>query len=81
MIAVNFSANGRPWRVTPIHAERAKKEHVPPVRGPGLLFTSIDAELRFLAMDEDIVPTADDLKCWSEADLAALLKLAKPLEP
>jgi hypothetical protein len=68
------------WRVTPIYAERANKEHVPPMPGPGRLFTSTDAELRFLAMGEDLLPFADDLKEWSRVDLASLLRLAKPLE-
>ena len=80
MTGVTFSAQGPQWRVTPIPAERARREHVPPLPGPGLLFSSGDAELRFLAMDEDLIPKASDLLEWSRADLTSLLRLATPLE-
>ncbi len=75
---MNFSAHGTRWRVTAVDGETAREPHIPPLPGPGLLFTSVNAELRFLAMDEEILPTVDDLEGWSVADLSGLLKLAKP---
>lgn len=79
MMGVNFSVEGTSWRVTPIDAATAKKPSIPALPGAGLLFTSVTAELRFLAMDEDLIPRADDLAQWSAADLGALLKLATPI--
>jgi hypothetical protein len=78
---VNFSVDGTQWRVTPIDEATAKKPRIPALPAAGLLFTSVTAELRFLAMDQDLIPSADDLAQWSVADLVALLKLAKRLEP
>jgi hypothetical protein len=80
MRGVNFSVEGQWWRVTPIDAATAKKPRIPALPGAGLLFTSVAAELRFLAMDQDLIPSADDLAQWSVTDLAALLKLAEPLD-
>src|SRR5690242_2928245 len=44
MSAVNFSADGTRWRVTPITQAKAREAHVPPLPGSGLLFTSADAD-------------------------------------
>jgi hypothetical protein len=78
-VAVNFSACGTRWRVLPIDSEAATKQHVPRLPGPGLLFTSADAEMRFLALAPDAVPSDDFLAKKSIAELAAMVDLARPL--
>ena len=80
-VALNFSASGTRWRVEPIDAEAATKQRSPVLPGPGLLFTSDDAEPRFLPLAPDAVPTIDYLRQKSGADLGAMVKLAKALEP
>ena len=79
MTAVNFSANGTRWRVTPITTDIASKAHVPSLPGPGLLFTSTEAVMRFLALEPDSVPTIDSLQHTPVGDLAALVDVAQPL--
>lgn len=78
-MALNFSANGTRWRVEPIDSEAATKEDGPEVPGTGLLFTSDDAEPRFLSLAADAVPTLEYLRQKSGTDLGALAALAKPL--
>jgi len=79
MSAVNFSARGARWRVVPITSEIASKEYVPKLPGTGLLFTSPEAEMRFLALEPEAVPTAEYLRQKAVAELAALVQLAQPL--
>lgn len=78
-MALNFSANGTRWRVEPIDGESATKQHTPALPGPGLLFTSDDADPRFLSLAPDAVPTIEYLRQKSGSDLGAMVNLAKPL--
>ena len=78
-MASNFTATGTRWRVLPIDNETAMRQHVPPLPGPGLLFTSADAEMRLLSLTPDAVPTEDHLSEKSVAELAAIAKMAKPM--
>jgi hypothetical protein len=79
MSAINFSAQGARWRVIPITSETASTAYVPRLPGTGLLFTSDDAEMRFLDLAADAVPTAEFLRQKPVAELATLVQLAKPL--
>ena len=78
-MALNFSANGTRWRVEPIDGEPATKQHGSELPGPGLLFTSDDADPRFLSFAADAVPTLECLRHKSGTALGALVALAKPL--
>jgi hypothetical protein len=79
MSAVNFSSEGVRWRVILISSETQSSEYVPRVPGTGLLFTSNEADMRFLALGADAVPTPEYLRQKSVAELAALVQLAQPL--
>jgi len=79
-VAANFTANGTRWRVQPIDSEAATKDHVPPLPGAGLLFTSADAEIRFLPLTPDVVPTDEYLREKTLGELAAMVKLARRLD-
>lgn len=80
-MAAIFTARGTRWRVLPVDTETATKQHIPPLPGPGLLFTSSDAEIRFLPLESDAIPTEEYLREKSVDELAALVQLAKPLGP
>jgi hypothetical protein len=77
--AVNFSAKGMRWRAIPIARQELTKDYVPPLPGTGLLFTSADGEIRFLALDGDDVPTIEYLRTKPVSELGTLVDLAKPL--
>jgi hypothetical protein len=77
--AVNFSAKGTRWRAIPIARQELTKEYVPPLPGTGLLFTSADGDIRFLALEIDAVPTIDYLRTKPVNELGTLVDLAKPL--
>jgi hypothetical protein len=47
--------------------------------GPGLLFTSAEGDMRFLHLDPDAVPSMELLKGKQNAELGALVELAKPV--
>lgn len=79
MDAVNFSANGTRWRAVPITPEDVAREQVPALPSTGLLFTSADGDMRFLPLDADAVPTFEFLKARQNAELGALVQLAKPV--
>jgi hypothetical protein len=79
MDAVTFSANGIRWRLFPITSDLLTREHVPALPGTGLLFTSAEGDMRFLRLDADAVPSVDFLKDKQNAELGALVQLAKPL--
>ena len=79
MDAVNFSANGTRWRAVPITPDHLTREHVPGLASTGLLFTSAEGDMRFLALDPDAVPTFEFLKTKPTAELGALVQLAKPI--
>jgi len=79
MSAVNFSAGGTRWRVTPITQAKAREAHALPLPGSGLLFTSADADTRFLSLTPDLLPTEDELKQRPISELASLVQQAKPL--
>jgi len=79
MSAVNFSAHGTRWRVRPITAEDLTKEHVPALPGTGLLFTSADADMRFLPLDAAVVPSPELLREKTVGELGTLAQLAKPM--
>ena len=80
MSAVNFSASGTRWRALPITREELlTTQHVPPLPGTGVLFTSADGEMRFLALGGDEVPSADYLRGKPTSELGTLVQLAKPL--
>jgi hypothetical protein len=79
MSAVNFSASGTRWRVVAITQEKASEAHVPRVPGCGLLFTSADAEMRFLPLAPDALPPEDELQRTPVSELASLVQQAKPL--
>ena len=79
MSAVNFSASGTRWRALPITRELLVTQQIPPLPGTGVLFTSADGEMRFLAMGGDEVPSADYLRGKPTSELGALVQLAKPL--
>jgi hypothetical protein len=80
MASANFTAQGTRWRVVPINSVAETRDHVPPLPGPGLLFTSPDAETRFLLLDSETVSSAEYLEAKSVAELSALVRLAKPLQ-
>ena len=79
MTGVNFSAKGTRWRVTPITTDTASKPHVPALPGSGLLFTSTEADMRFVALEPSDVPTIESLQHTPVEDLAALVARAQPL--
>ena len=79
MSAVNFSAHGTRWRVLPITKEDLEKEPVPPLPGTGLLFTSGDADMRFLPLDADVVPSPELLREKPVSELGALADRATTL--
>lgn len=79
-MAYNFTANGTRWRVQPIDSDAASRQHTPPLPGPGLLFTSDDADPRFLELGPDAVPSIEYLRQKSIADLTAMVKLARSLD-
>ena len=79
MSAVNFSASGTRWRALPITREDLTNEHDPSLPGTGVLFTSADGDVRFLALGGDEVPSADYLRGKPTSELGALVQLAKPL--
>lgn len=79
MDAVNFSANGTRWRAVPITREHLAMELVPALTSTGLLFTSADGDMRFLPLDADEIPTFEFLKTKQNAELGALVQLAKPV--
>jgi|GraSoiStandDraft_57_1057295.scaffolds.fasta_scaffold382052_3 hypothetical protein len=79
MSAVNFSASGTRWRVMLITPEKASEAHVPRLPGPGLLFTSTDAEMRFLSVTPDSLPSEDELEHKPISELAGLVQQARPL--
>lgn len=81
MTAVNFSANGTRWRALPITREGLESEQVPALPGPGVLFTSADGEMRFLAMDDDAVPSSEFLQAKRVDELSALVQFAKLIAP
>ena len=78
-MAFNFTASGTRWRVQPVDSETAAEQHTPALPGPGLLFTSDDADPRFLALGPDAVPSIEYLRQTPIADLAAMVKSAKSL--
>jgi len=79
MSAVNFSAGGARWRVTRVTKDQANHAHVPQLPGPGLLFTSADAEMRFLSVTPDLLPSDDELEHKPISELASLVQQAKSL--
>lgn len=79
MAGLNFSTGGTRWRVTPITQANAREGHVPSLPGSGLLFTSADAETRFLSLAPDLLPSEDELKQRPVSELASLVQQAKPL--
>ena len=80
MDAVNFSASGTRWRAVPVTADDLTREHVPALTSTGVLFTSADGEMRFLPLDAEAVPTFEFLKTKKNAELGALVELAKPID-
>lgn len=76
MEALNFSASGTRWRVVIVTADAATKQYVPPLPGPGLLFTGDDGSTRFMSLDASAVPTLDELRNKSNAELALLARIA-----
>jgi hypothetical protein len=79
MSAVNFSAGGTRWRVTLITPAKANEAHVPPLPGSGLLFTSADAEMRFLSFSPDLLPSEHEFEQKPISELANLVQQAKAL--
>jgi hypothetical protein len=79
MTAVNFSASGTRWRAQPITRDDLTREHVPALPGTGLLFTSAEGDMRFLALDGDAVPTPEFLRGKPISELGRLVELAKPI--
>jgi hypothetical protein len=79
MPAVNFSAHGARWRVLAITSETMMQEHSPSLPGTGLLFTSADGEVRFLALDGAALPAPGMLEAKSIAELGSLVQSAQPL--
>ena len=79
MDAVNFSANGTRWRATPITMDHVTQEHVPALPGTGVLFTSAEGDMRFLALDAEAVPSLEYLQTKPIVELGALVQLAKPV--
>jgi hypothetical protein len=77
MNAVNFSVSGVRWRATPITSEDLTREHAPELTSTGVLFTSAEGEVRFLPFDADAVATFEFLKSKQNAELGALVRLAK----
>lgn len=77
MTAVNFSAHGTRWRALPVTTDTLNT--VPVVPGPGLLFTSAEGEIRFLALDSGAVPALAELQATSNVELGNLVQSAKPL--
>lgn len=79
MSAINFSASGTRWRALPITGDDVSQELVPALPGTGVLFTSADGEMRFLAFATDDVPSVDWLRGKPVTELARLVQLAKPI--
>jgi len=79
MDAVNFSFNGTRFRVTPITEDALKKDHVPALTTTGLLFTSAEGDMRFLPLDAEALPSFEYLRTKQNAELGALVQLAKPV--
>jgi hypothetical protein len=79
MTAVNFSANGTRWRAMPITTEQLGAVHPVTLPGPGVLFSSADGEMRFLALDASSVPASDALLDKTNDELGALVRSATPL--
>ena len=79
MDALNFSAQGTRWRAVPITKDHLTKAHVPSLPGTGVLFTSAEGDMRFLAFDEEAVPSLELLKGKQNAELGALVQRAKPV--
>ena len=77
MTAVNFSVHGTRWRAVPVTTDTLNT--VPVVPSPGLLFTSADGEMRFLALASDAVPALAALQATSNVELGKLVQSAKPL--
>jgi len=63
----------------PITGEAMMKEHIPPLPGTGILFSSADGDTRFLALAPEAVPSGDYLRSKKITELAALIHLAQPL--
>lgn len=79
MSAVNFSANGTRWRAMAITTEQLGDTHPVALPGPGVLFSSADGEMRFLALDASAVPTPEALLAKSNAELGELVRSARPV--
>lgn len=79
MSAVNFSANGTRWRAMPITAEQLGEKQPVALPGPGVLFSSADGEMRFLALDAAAVPTPEALLAKTMAELGELVRSASPV--
>jgi hypothetical protein len=79
MTIVHFSAQGTCWRVTPVTHEESQQPHVPALPGAGLLFTSADAEIRFLPLMPDSRPSREPLERTSMGELAKMVQRAQPL--
>ena len=79
-MAANIAANGTAWRVQPIDRESAKRDHVPPLPGAGLLFTSADAAVRFLSLTFDAVPRDEYRRDKTLGELATMVKSSRPLD-
>jgi hypothetical protein len=79
MTAVTFSARGHRWCVLPITNEVLTKEQIPALPGTGLVFTSENAEMRFLPLAPDAVPSVESLQRKPVADLSAWVQIARPL--
>jgi len=80
MNAVNFTAQGTRWRVAPVTTETMSRQHVPTLPGTGLLFTSADGEMRFLALAAESVPSPEVLARQPNAELSKLVQDATALE-
>ena len=79
MNGLNFSSQGRRWRVVVITRDMAASAYVPPLPGAGLLFSSDDGSFRFISLDADAVPTIDELRSKSNQELGALVQRASGL--
>jgi hypothetical protein len=78
MDGINFTANGTRWRAVPITSKDVRTGHVPALPGTGVLFTSADGEMRFLAMEASAVPALEQLKTKGSSELGEMAHLAKP---
>ena len=79
MASLNFSAHGMRWRVTIVTADMAAKPQIPRLPGTGLLFTSDDASMRFLAFTSEALPSEAELREKSTQELGLLVQRAAPL--